>query len=219
MSNSANSPKSNVNRGAVTRQKVGDRVNTLDAVCAAGATSAGVTGSPIASAALDGLKTTNVALRAALVSRDALLVSFRAQCKVVAGATGALDRAASTYMTAVDSLAAGDAAVITGAGLPAREEQPAFTTASTPVKLRSTLGKQSKEAIVQWSLAPGAAAYRLRVNFTPADPTQWEELSSGASRRRTVTAPTPAAQFLVSVASIGADAASDWCAPILATAR
>jgi hypothetical protein len=133
--------------------------------------------------------------------------------------TATLDNAASTYMTAVDNIAAGDAAVITTAGLPAREDVKATTIAATPLKLRSTLGKLSKEAIVRWAGAPGAAAYKLRLNFTPGDPTKWEEQPSGASRRRTVTAPTPAAQFLVSVASIGSDATSEWSNPITATAR
>jgi hypothetical protein len=56
------------------------------------------------------------------------------------------------------------------------------------------------------------------VNFTPADPTKWQELSPGTSRRRTVTAPSPSAQFLASVASIGADGTSDWSDSILVTA-
>ena len=219
MSNPSNTPKSKVNRTTITRQKVGDRVNTLDAVCAAGATSAPVTASTVASAALAGLKTKNLALRASLVSRDALLVSYRAQCKVVGGATASLDKAASTYMGSVDNLAAGDATVITGAGLPARLELKAVAVAATPLKLRSALGKQSKEAVVQWAAAPGASAYKLRANFTPADPTKWEELSSGGSRRRVVTAPAAAAQFLVSVASIGSTSTSDWSDPVMATAR
>jgi hypothetical protein len=217
--NSTNTPKSTVNRGAVSRQKVGDRVNTLDAVCVAGASCAAVTASPVASAALVALKDANVAARAALVSRNALLVSYRAQCKVVLTTTAALDKAASMYMGAVDDVAVGDAAVITSAGLPARLELPAITDPSAPLKLRSTPGKQSRDALVQWDAAPGAAAYKLRVNFTPSDPTKWEEQSAGASRRRTVTAPTPAAQFLVSVASIGSDATSEWSDPVMATAR
>jgi hypothetical protein len=204
---------------AVTRQKMGDRVNTLDAVCTAGASCAAVGASPLASAALDGLKAANVAMRAALVSRNALLVLYRAQCKTVLTAKATLGVATSTYMTAVDNVAGGDAAIITSAGLPAHVEQPAVLTVSWPLKLRSAQGKQSREAIVQFAAAPGASAYKLRVNFTPNDPTKWEEQSAGASRRRTVTAPTPAAQFLVSVASIGSDSTSDWSDPIMATAR
>ena len=177
------------------------------------------TASPLASAALAGLKAANVAARAALVSRNALLVSYRAQCKVANTAIAVVDKAASTYMTAVDDIAVGDAAIITSAGLPARTEQPLVTTPSLPLKLRSAPGKQSREATVQWEAAPGASAYKLRVNFTPGDPTKWEEQSSGASRRRTVTAPVAAAQFLVAVASIGADATTDWSDPIMATAR
>jgi hypothetical protein len=219
MNNGTNTPKSAVNRTAVTRQKIGDRVNTLDAVCTAAASSAVVSASPVASAALDALKTANAAMRAALVSRNALLVSYRAQCKTVLTAAATLGKATTTYMTAVDDVAAGDAALITSAGLPARVELPAVLTVSWPLKLRSEMGKQSREAIVQWAVAPGAAAYKLRVNFTPGDPTKWEEQSAGASRRRTVTAPTPAAQFLVSVASIGSDSTSEWSDPIMATAR
>ena len=219
MNSGSNTPRSLVNRGALTRQKVGDRVNTLDAVCAAGAGCPAVTASPLASAALDGVKAAAVAARAAMVSRNALLVSYRAQCKIANTAIATLDKAASAYMTAVDDIAVGDAAIITSAGLPARTEQPAVTTPSLPLRLRSAPGKQSRDATVQWDPAPGASAYKLRVNFTPGDPTKWEERSAGASRRRTVTAPTPAAQFLVAVASIGADATTEWSDPIMATAR
>ena len=73
--------------------------------------------------------------------------------------------------------------------------------------------------ILTWDEAAGAGAFKLRVNFTPADPTKWVELPSGTKRRRTVTAPTPAAQFLASVAGIGSDDVSDWSNPIMVTAR
>jgi len=208
-----------VKRGAINHKKASDQITLYAATCTQGATCAAVTGSTVCNAALTGLTAATAAAKAALTSHGALLLSYRTSAKTLSDALAALGKAGTTYMNAVDDVAQGNPTVITNAGLVSRDGVTRVTSAAVPENVHSEVGKASMEAILGWDVAAGAGAYRLRVNFTPTDPTKWQELSSGTSRRRTVTAPTPGAQFLASVASIGSEAPSDWSAPVMVTAR
>jgi hypothetical protein len=81
-------------------------------------------------------------------------------------------------------------------------------------------GKRSTEAILTWPAAPGATGYAIEVNFTPQAPNgTWVALTSGTGRRRIVKAPTPQAQFLARVASLGSGGTqADWSDPVMCTA-
>ncbi len=173
----------------------------------------------MATATLGDLKTANATMRTTLVSHTALVVSYRASCKAVLQANSALETATSAYMSAVDNIAGGDAAIITRAGLLSRDGVTRIMDAAVPENLHGETTKVSAEAIAAWDIAAGASAYRLKVNFTPSDPTKWVELSPGRARPRTITPPAPPLQLLPPVASIGSEESSDWCAPVMLTSR
>jgi hypothetical protein len=87
--------------------------------------------------------------------------------------------------------------------------------------VHSKLGKLPTEAVVSWPKVDGATSFAIEVNWTPATPAgPWAALNSGSGRRRVITAPAPAAQFLVRIAGIKSDGTqSPWSNPILVTAR
>jgi hypothetical protein len=126
---------------------------------------------------------------------------------------------ATTYANAIDDLAGGNAAVIADAGLTSRGELPKVTTVAKVTGIKSEQGKQSREAIVRWPEVQGAGAYALRVNFTPSDPSKAVDLPTSTSRKRTIVAPTPGAEFLVWVAAIGAEGPGDYSDAASCTAR
>jgi hypothetical protein len=200
-------------------KKAADRLTILDAVLTKGAASAAVSGSPPASAALSGLKTSTGKAKTSLALHGSLLLQTRAAGKVSQADMTDVEQKATTYMNAVDDLALGDAVIITDAGLTPRDGTAHVTSAAKVTTVNHEMGKESCQAVCSWPPAAGAGAYALRVNFTPADPTKWQDLPTGTSRRRTIVAPTPGAQFLFSVAAIGTEGPSAWSDPIMVTAR
>ena len=215
----SNGSKAVVKRGVLGKKKLPERINLINAMCSSGSNCAAVSASQPATAALTGLKAASAKLGASLTARDALLLEYRTACVTVQKDATALNKATATYMNSVDDLADGNAQVITDAGLTTRDARNTAAPLARPENLRGEPGKVSMQAIARWDAAAGASAYKLRVNFTQSNPAGWVELSPGRSRRRVITAPTPAAQFLVCVASIGDEISSDWSDPIMMTAR
>jgi hypothetical protein len=212
--------KARVKRSAVNRhQKAAVRVALIDGVCTKAAACAVVTNSPVASAALAALKTSNGNAKTSLALHASLLLQAKAAGKAAISDIADVEAKATTYMNAVDDIALGDATIITDAGLTVRDETPQASTAAKVTVVKFEPGKESKEAIVSWPPSVGAGAYALRVNFTPTDPTKWQDMPTTTSRRRTIVAPTPAAQFLVMVAAIGNEGPSDWSDAVMVTAR
>lgn len=211
--------KASVKKGAVSRSKVADRIVLIEGMCTTASSSKEVAASPTATAALVDLKAKAGTAKTSLGLLQTARNTWRAQSKSTRKELAALDKAAGTYMNAVDDLADGDATVITRAGCVAREGQARVSSAARPEKIVGEPGHEQREAVVSWPRAAGAGAYKLRVNFTPADPARWEVLSEGTSRRRTIVAPASGAQFLVQVASIGSENASEWSDPVMVTAR
>jgi hypothetical protein len=211
--------KASVKRAAVNRTKVADRVNLIEGMCSTAASCKEVAASPTAAAALADLKARVGTAKTSLALLATARNAARAQSKSARKDLAALDKAAGTYMNAVDDVADGDPAVITRAGCVAREGQARVSSAARPEKIAAEPGPEARQAVVSWPRAAGAGAYKLRVNFTPADPSRWELLPEGTSRQRTIVAPVPGAQFLVEIAAIGAENVSDWSDPVMATAR
>jgi hypothetical protein len=195
-------------------------LSNLSNVCAAGAQSADVQASPVALAALGGLKKAVTTATTSLASRQALAQALMTAIRVLGVDFEQVKTALSTYEVAIDGLANGSASVITKAGLPAKGPKPAPTALGPVTEVFSKPGKSPTEAILSWPAGPGATSYAIQVSFTPQNPAgPFTALASGTARRRVVKAPTPGAQFLVQVASLASDGAqSAWSAPILATA-
>lgn len=212
--------KARVKRSAINgKNKAAARLALIDGVCGKAATCAAVTNSPVASAALAALKTSNGTAKTSLALHASLLLQARTAGKTLVSNIADVEAKASTYMNAVDDLADGNPTVIADAGLTARDGTAHVGSATKVTAVKFELGKESKEAVVSWPESAGAGAYALRVNFTPTDPTKWQDMPTSTSRRRVITAPTAAAQFLVMVAAIGNEGPSDWSDAVMVTAR
>jgi hypothetical protein len=216
----------NPNRASVRRslfrgKKVPELLATLLNTCNAGAASADVQGSPIASQALKDLQG---AVGVATTSQGKKLKAqqdLKSTAKDVRNDIQATRVALYTYETAVNGLAGGDAAVINKAGLASRDESTGTPTLDVVAKVTSTAGKHPRQATLRWPEAAGATGYAAEVNFTPDNPAgPWTSLGTGSRRSRAVLAPTPGAQFLARVAAVASDGTpSAWSPVILGTAR
>ena len=155
-----------------------------------------------------------------LGNRLSLAQALATAIKVLAGNFGQVTTALTTYETAVNAMANGDASIISKAGCLASGPKPGPTALGPVTVVHSKPGKTPAESILSWPPGPGATGYALQVNFTPQSPTgPWTTLTSGTGRRRIVKAPAPGAQFLAQVASLGTDGTqSAWSVAILATA-
>ena len=204
----AKAPNARVNRGAVNKKKVGDRVTTIAGVCDAGAQCVEITGSLGGAAALADLKSANTKVTATLVSHTALAIAYRASCKAVHTDVAAPDLATSTYISAVNTIAAGDAALIAKAGFQSSQGGVRVTIPDLPTNVRSKLGKATREAVAELERLPGRGAVQGEGQLHARGSHRWEELDPGTSRRRTITAPAPSAQFLPCVAAIGNEVVS-----------
>jgi hypothetical protein len=212
--------KARVKRGALKgKGKAADRLATIDGVVTKGSTSAKVAGSTVATAALTDLKNANAQAKTSVANHVSLQLQAKAAGKSAQDDVAEVEAKASTYANAIDDLAQGDATVIADAGLVSRGGVSKVNAVGQVVGVKTEQGKQSREAIVRWPEVPGAGAYAVRVNFTPSDPTKVQDLTSGTSRKRTIVAPAPGAQFLVWVAAIGNDELGPWSDPASCTAR
>jgi hypothetical protein len=219
-------PSSNPNHATVRStpirgKTVAESLSTLDNVCSAGAQSADVQGSPIAKQALAALQTAVTTAHTGLTTRQQLATALIAAIKALHIDIGVVRTALVTYESVVNGVANGSAAVINKAGLLTRTPKPAVKTALGKVSVVHTkVGKHPAEGIISWPPGPGATnGYGIEVNYTPQTPAgPWVALTSGTGRRRVVKAPTPGAQILARVASLGAGGTqSDWSDPVLVT--
>jgi hypothetical protein len=191
----------------------------LDGIVSAGAACQEVQTSPVTQQAHADLGAAVALLQASVADRVALGLALRAAGTLLRIDLRAASAALVTYEVAVASLAHGNAAIITGAGLLADGPRaPAALGNVTAVESRP--GKALGEAILRWPEVPGATGYAIEVCFTLETAGPWTALSTGSARRRTVTAPAPGAQLLARVAAVASDGRqSDWSDPVLVTAR
>jgi uncharacterized phage infection (PIP) family protein YhgE len=219
----ANTSPSNaaVRRQLKGRKRPPDFVSAVAAVAAAGAQSPDVQGSAAGAASLAVLQKALTTAQTGLSTKQAALLMLLAAIKAFKGDIVALQAALSSYEGVVNTLAAGNAAIINKAGLLSRDTKSPATALSPVSTVSSKLGKATMEAIVSWPEAPGATSYAIQVNFTPQTASSaWTALGSGSRRTRVVKTPTAGAQFLVQVAALSSDGTqSAWSASILATAR
>jgi hypothetical protein len=213
-------PRAVVRHTKLGRKSVAAGLEKLDAMCAAGAQCAAVQASPICKLALEALQAAVAAGHAAYAAVLDALTEYRAATKALLTSLGRTDASLRLYERAVDGLAGGDAAIITAAGLPARDARtpPAALGAVTAVLGRP--GKLPAQAILAWPPVKGATAYALEVSFTVDGlDGPWTAPVILRRRRRRVTAPAPRAQLLARVAAVDAHGTqSAWSPPILVTA-
>jgi hypothetical protein len=188
----------------LTRKSVAASLSTLSNTCAAGAQCPEVQGSPIAQQALSVLQKAVGVAAGTLTSKQAAATALSTFSKALQSDFKAARVALVTYEVAVASIAGGSASVITKAGLIARDVSSPASLLEAVSVVRTKPGRHPMEAILSWPAAPGATGYAIEVNFTPqVAGAPWVALTSGSSRRRVVKAPTPGAQFLARVASLG----------------
>jgi hypothetical protein len=215
-------PHAAVKKTPLNVHKPAAAVQTLQAVVATGTASAAVQGSPIAKQALADLQNGIAPFNTVVTDKTELLNQLNAARKGLTTQFAAVEALVRNYETAVNTLAVGNAQIITGAGLLTRDAKtPAAALSPLMKDLRSTLGEAPKTAVLRWGKVAGATSYAIQVNWTPATPAgTWTALPSGSSRRRTVTAPAQGTQFLAEVAALASDGTQGpWSDPILVTAR
>ena len=213
--------RATVRRALLQGKKVPDALAAVANACSTGNGCTEVKNDPIASAALAALTSTSSAAQDKLTKYLAAAQAVLATSKDLRSAFATVRTNLTTYETAVNALAHGDAGLINRAGLLARDgHTPAAALGKVSV-LHTKLGKHAAEAIISWPAAPGATSYAIEVNVTPQNASgTWTALQSGSSRRRVVKAPTPGAELLVRVAAIGSDGSqSEWSDTLLATTR
>jgi hypothetical protein len=219
-------PVTNPNRATVkhtplTNAKVSKGVSTLNAIVGSGTQSADVQSSPIAKQALSNLQTASNTLAASVATKVSLGNAFAAAIRAMGVNVVAAATALRTYESAVNTMAEGNAAIITAAGLLARDESTPKSALGLVTGVHQKLGKLSTEAILMWPKVPGATGYAIQVNMTPATPAgPWTSVASGSSRKRVLNGPGPASQFLARVAAVASNGTqTDWSTPILVVTR
>jgi hypothetical protein len=188
-------------------------------MCTAGGQCSQVTGSATAKPALDALQKAANKAQGSLTTKLNLGLAFAAAIRSLRADLAAVSVALVAYESAVNGVASGDAAVITAAGCQARDTKPAQVPLGQVSVVHTKPGKHSMEAILSWPKGPGARGYAIEVSYTPQSPQgPWTALNSGTRRRRTVKGPTPGAQMLARVASLGSDGTqSEWSDVVLVT--
>jgi hypothetical protein len=214
-------PKATVKHTPLNVHKAADGVQKIEAMIAAGTASPDVQGSPVTKQALADVGTAVAPVAATISVKENAIATLNGARKSLTKQFTALEIVTRTYETAVNSLAAGDGAVIAKAGCLTRDQKTPKAALAEVTGVTSKLGKAAKEAVVSWPKVPGATSYALQANFTPATPAgPFTPLPSGSSYRRTITAPAPGAQFLVQIAAVASDGTqSAWCPPYLVTAK
>ncbi len=198
-------------------------LSIISGICTTAAQSPEVQASPAALQTLTNLQKATAGAQTGFASRQSLAAALMAAIKALALDSVVLKVSLDAYEASVNALAGGNAAIITRAGLLARDEKTPATPLGVVTGVYTKPGKLVGEGILGWPAAPGATGYAIEVNYTPqsATPT-WVELNSGTSRKRVLTAPTPvpASQFLARVAALGSDGTqSAWSGPIMVITR
>src|SRR5580693_3048583 len=110
-------PRAVVRSTQLLRGSVAKGLARVDAMCAAGAQSPEVLGSPVAAAALEVLQAALAAAHAAFAALAEAIIAARAATKALVGAFGRADKSLRVYEQTVRGVARGDAAIIARAGL------------------------------------------------------------------------------------------------------
>jgi hypothetical protein len=213
-------------RAAVRHTKLGHRsvaagLAKIDTMYAAGARCQEVLASPLAALALEDLRVALAATHACFAAVVTAVLEERAVTAALAKLFARADATVRVYERNVDAIAAGDAAIIAGAGLLVRDASRPRSPLGTVTALAGKPGKRSREAILSWPAAKGARGYAVEVSFTPESPDgPWTSLPAGFRRRRTIVAPAPGAEILARVAAVdGQGNRSEWSPAILVAAR
>jgi len=218
----AKPPRTVVDRSTLEKLRIPAAIAAIDTTCTTGAACPAVTASPTCNAALTALKgyvaTTSTSLTTYNNARKALQTASAALQKDF----GTTRTAYGTYMTCVDEVAHGDAAIVTAAGCTGRLENPPGLPLDRVSKFQSKPWKATASAKLQWAAAPSAANYVLELNPTPETPAgPWRSAGNPSPRlTRVVTAATPGAQMLARVAAVHPDGTqSEWSDPLLVTTK
>jgi autotransporter adhesin len=200
---------------------VAEGLARVDAICAAGAQCPEVLGSPVAAAALAELQAAVAAAHVAFAAVVAAILASRAATKALAGAFGRADTSLRVYEQAVRGIAGGDAAIIAGAGLLARNTRTPSAALGNVTAVEGKQGRREVEVILSWPAVEGATGYVIELSFTPGSlDGPWTAIPIGSRLRRVITAPAPGAQVLARVVAVDRHGnQSDWSSPILVTAR
>jgi len=217
---SPNPSRSAVKSTALKGRAVAACIADLEKVATAGGNCQKVQSSPPAAQALADLAAKADVARAALASKLAARTAVQAASKVLAIAFSEAAGALRFYEAGVRSIAGGDAAIISDAGLLVGAH-PMPAALGNVVEVIGEPGRLPGQAVLRWARVPGATTYLVEVSFSPDSPNgPFLSLSPGTSRRRVVTAPAPEAQLLARVAALdGSGARSEWSPTILVTAR
>ena len=215
----ANPSAATVRHALLKGKKVPACLSTLDNTCAAGGQCPQVQGSTAAKQqhlVLLGAVTT---AHTSLTNKQAAAQTLQATTHTLALDFAAVKLALRSYEASVGTLAKGDAAIISAAGLLARSTKVIPLALGKVTVVSSKHGKHPGQAVLSWHAAPGARGYVIEVNFTPASPSgPWTALTAGTGRRRVVKAPAAASDFLARIAALGTGGTqSDWSDPVLAT--
>ena len=215
-------PKPNhatVRRSLLVKKTAAECLSTCDNVCVAGAQSPDVQGSPPCVATLTALQKAVTTAHGSLNNKLALAQALMAAITAVRVDMTGVKVALGAYEASVNAMANGVSAVIQKAGLVSREPKPPALVLGKVSVVHTKVGKHPTEGIIWWPAGPGATGYAIEVNYTPQTPAgPWTALISGAGRRRVVKAPTPGAQLLARVASLGSGGTqSDWSDAVLVT--
>jgi hypothetical protein len=209
-----------VRRGLLKKKKEADALSTVGDVCKTAAQCKEVQTSKLAQSALDNLQTAVTTAGTSLTAVQTKEQELRAARKTLRGDMRAVKRGLSSYESAVDTIADGNATVIANAGLKTRQRTPTPPLEKV-VGVTTKPGSKPREGVISWPPAPGATSYAIQVNLAPESPTpNWNEVGSGTSRRRVLEGPAPGAQILARVAAIAADGTrAEWSDPVLVTVK
>jgi hypothetical protein len=149
-------PHAAVKKTPISVHKAAAAVQTLQAVVAAGAASGAVQGSPVAKQALADLQAAVAPLGTAVSNKVDILSQLNAARKGVTTQFTSVEALLRNYETTVNTLAAGNAQIITAAGLLARGvKTPAAALSPIVDDFRSALGKAVKTAVLRWDKGGG----------------------------------------------------------------
>lgn len=215
----SNPSAATVRHALLQGKKVPACLSTLDNTCSAGAQCPQVQASSAAKQQLVMLQGALATAHTSLTNKQAAALTLQAMTHTLTLDFATVKLALRSYEASISMLAKGDAAIISGAGLLARNTKIIPLPLGKVIVVNSKQGKHPGEAILSWHAAPGARAYVIEVNFTPATPSgPWTALTPGTGRRRVVKAPAPASDFLARIAVLGTGGTqSDWSDPVLAT--
>ena len=205
----------------LARRSMAAALIDVEAICAAGEQSPEVQASPLCLFALAELKAAVVAARAAYTAYLDAIKAARAATEALHSAFRVVESSIRVYERSIEGLAHADPAIITRAGLLARDVAPPAAALGEMTTPAGKPGRLEAEVLLSWPAVKGARGYAVELSFTPESPdAPWTPLLLGSRLRRVIKAPSRRAQVLVRVAAVNAHGVqSAWSPPILVTAR